>query len=105
MQSATQIFHYLDWSYQLNSPAEPTNLPHFLVKGLLRQRYLAGSSIMAPRILIFSIVIGAEYSSELIFMPTWVPAFYAHNDLFQGGANSLTISEKSNSHKSSETLK
>ena len=35
---------------------------------------------MARRILIFSIVMGADNSSKLNFMPTWVLAFYAHNN-------------------------
>ena len=42
------------WSYQLNSTANQTILPNFLVN--------AGSSKTAPRILIFSIALGAEYS-------------------------------------------
>ena len=41
----------------------------FLVNWLAWQGYLAGSSKTAPRILKFSIAMGAEYSSELIFMP------------------------------------
>ena len=44
------------------------------------QGCLAGSSKTAPRFLKISIVMGADYWSELIFMPTWVLAFYAHND-------------------------
>jgi hypothetical protein len=39
--------------------------PIFEVSGLDWQCYLAGSSKMAPRILIFSIAIGANYSYEL----------------------------------------
>ena len=39
--------------------------PNFDVNGLDWQCYLAGSSKMASRILIFSIVIGANYSYEV----------------------------------------
>ena len=46
----------------------------------MRQGCIAGSSERANRVLTFSIVMGADSSSKLIFMPTWVPAFYAHND-------------------------
>ena len=44
------------------------------------QGYLAGSSKTAPRILILLIVMGANFSSKLEPMPTWVLAFYAHNN-------------------------
>ena len=47
------------WSYQLNST---TNLAHFLSKWLDWQCCLDGSSKTAPRIFIFSIVLGAGYS-------------------------------------------
>ena len=36
--------------------------PHYEVNGLDWQCYLAGSSKMAPRILIFSMAMGADYS-------------------------------------------
>ena len=39
--------------------------PIFEVNGLDWQYYLAGSSKMAPRILIFSIAIGADYSYKM----------------------------------------
>ena len=39
--------------------------PIFDVNGLDWQCYLAGSSKAAPRILIFSIAIGANYSNEM----------------------------------------
>ena len=54
------------------------------VDGLIWQGYLAGTSKTAPRILFFSIVISADSSPELLFMPTWVLAFCAHNNLFLG---------------------
>ena len=54
-------------SYQLNSTANPAHSPqnwaYFEVNGLNWQCCLAGSSKMAPRIFIFSIVLGAEYLS------------------------------------------
>ena len=39
---------------------------------------------MAPRILIFSIVMGADYSFELIFIETYAPQFIGHNKIFLG---------------------
>jgi hypothetical protein len=45
-------------------PIQPI-LPIFAVKGLDWQCYFAGSSKTAPRILIFSIAMGANYSFEL----------------------------------------
>ena len=42
---------------------------------------LAGSSKTAPRILIFSIVLGAEYSSYLKSIVTYAPAFLGYNNL------------------------
>ena len=53
-----------------------------LVNWLAWQGYLAGSSETAPRILKFSIAMGADYSSELMFMPIMVLAFCAHNNSF-----------------------
>ena len=56
-------------SYQLNSTANPAHLPqnrpNFEVNGLDWQCCLAGSSQRAPRILIFSIVLGAKCLSYL----------------------------------------
>jgi hypothetical protein len=45
---------------------------------------LAGSSKMAPKILIFSIAMGANYSFELISIVHGVPAFFMHNKIFLG---------------------
>ena len=55
------------WSYQLNSTANSAHWAQFLryLNGLNWQCYLAGSSKTAPRILIFSIAIGADYSYEM----------------------------------------
>ena len=39
---------------------------------------------MAPRILIFPIAMGANYSFELISIETYAPQFIGHNDLFLG---------------------
>ena len=44
---------------------------------------LAGSSKTAPRILIFSIVIGADYSYEVKNSEIWVPAIFKHNNSFK----------------------
>ena len=37
---------------------------------------------MAPRILIFSIAIGANYSYEMKNSEIWVPTFFKHNNSF-----------------------
>ena len=39
---------------------------------------------MAPRILIFSMAMGADYSFELISIETYVPQFIGHNKFFLG---------------------
>ena len=50
--------------------------------GLNWQCCLAGSSKTAPRILIFSIAIDADYSYEVKNSEIWAPAFYKHNNSF-----------------------
>ena len=42
--------------------------------------YLAGSSKTAPRILIFSIAMSANYSFEVKNIEIWAPAFFKHNN-------------------------
>ena len=56
--------------------------PIFEVNGLDWQCYLAGSSKTAPRILIFSIAICADYSYEVKNSEIWAPAFFKHNNSF-----------------------
>jgi hypothetical protein len=56
--------------YQLNCTAHSAIWSIFAVNGLDRQCCLAGSSKTAPRILIFSIAMGADYSFELNFIET-----------------------------------
>ena len=56
--------------------------PILEVNGLDWQRYLAGSSKTAPRILIFSIAIGANYSYEMKNSKIKGPAFFKHNNSF-----------------------
>ena len=56
--------------------------PIFEVNGLDWQCYLAGSTKMAPRILIFSIAIGADHSYEVKNNEIWAPAFFKHNNSF-----------------------
>ena len=46
------------------------HLSHLAEDGLVWQGYLAGSSKTAARILFFSIIMGGDSSSKLIFMPT-----------------------------------
>ena len=50
--------------------------PLYEVNGLDWQCYLAGSSKTAPRILIFSMAMGADYSSELISIETYALPIY-----------------------------
>ena len=54
--------------------------PTFEVNGLDWQCYLAGSSKRAPRILIFSIAIGADYSFDIKSGFSIVPAFSLHKN-------------------------
>ena len=56
--------------------------PIFEVNGLNWQCYLAGSSKTAPRILIFSIAIGAKPSLYLKSIAIWASAFFMHNNSF-----------------------
>ena len=55
------------------------------------QYCLAGSSKTAPRILIFSIVMGADYSFELISIETYAPQFIRDNKIFLGSVDSILI--------------
>ena len=52
----------------------------FEVNGLDWQCCLAGSSKTAPRILVFLIVLGAEYSFYLKSIATYAPAFLGYNN-------------------------
>ena len=52
------------------------------VNGLDWQCCLAGSSKTAPRILIFPIAIGADYSYEVKNSEIWAPAFFKDNNSF-----------------------
>ena len=62
-------------------------MAHFEVNGLDWQCCLAGSSKTAPRILIFSIAMGADYSFQLISIETYAPQYNGHNKLFLGSVN------------------
>ena len=70
-------------NYQLNSTANPAHLPqnwaYFEVNGLDWQCCLAGSSQRAPRILIFSIAMGADYSFYVKTIETHARAFLPLN--------------------------
>ena len=48
---------------------------------------LAGSSKTAPKVLIFSIAMGADYSFELISIFHWVPQFFMYNKSILGGVD------------------
>jgi hypothetical protein len=64
------------WNYQLNSTANPAHLPHKVGQ----MGCLAGSSKTAPRILIFSIAIGADYSFDIKSGFSIAPTFSLHNN-------------------------
>ena len=78
------------WSYQLNSSAKirQENGPN----GLYWLCCLAGSSKTAPRILIFLMAMGADYSSELISIETYAPQFIGHNIFFLSSVSSYCVS-------------
>ena len=61
------------WSYQLNITANPAHLPQNWANWPNWRCCLAGSSKTAPRILIFSIVLGAEYSFYVKSIATYAP--------------------------------
>ena len=75
------------WSYQLNRTANPAHLlqiwPDFEVIGLDWQCCLASRSKTAPRILIFSIAIDADYSDEVKNSEIWAPVFFKHTNSFK----------------------
>ena len=56
--------------------------PIYEVNGLDWQYYLAGSSKTAPRVLIFSIAIGADCSYEVKNCEILAPAFFKPNNSF-----------------------
>ena len=60
------------------------------VNGLDWHCCLVGSSKTAPRILIFSIAKGADYSYEVKNSEIWPPAFFKHNNSFVDGDVQLT---------------
>ena len=60
---------------------------------------LAGSSKTAPRILIFSMAMGADYSFELISIETYAPQFIGYNKLFLDSVNLLSILQIGNSNR------
>ena len=64
------------WSYQLNSTANPAHLPQNWAKLAKLQCCVAGSSKTAPRILIFSIAMGADNPFFVKFIATEAPTFF-----------------------------
>ena len=64
-------------------PIQPIHLENG-PNGLYWQCYLVGSSKTAPRILIFLMAMGADYSSELISIETYAPQFIGLNKFFLG---------------------
>ena len=63
--------------------------PIFAVNRLNWQCCLAGSSKTAPRIFIFSIAMGVDYSFELLSIETYAPQFIGHDKIFLGSVVSL----------------
>ena len=61
--------------------------------GLNWQCWLAGSSKTAPRILISSIAMGADYSFELISIETNALRFIGHNNSFLSGVSKDPLSD------------
>ena len=72
------------------SPFGPTSE----VNGLDWQCCLAGSSKTAPRILIFSIAIDADYSYEVKNSEIWAPAFYKHNNSFIAAVSGVELNQR-----------
>ena len=70
------------WSYQLNCNANSVPLAHFRGKWAGLAVLFSISSKTAPRILIFSIAMGADYSFELNSIETYASQFFGHNNLF-----------------------
>ena len=46
---------------------------------------------MAPKIMILSIVMGADYSFELISIETYAPQFIGHIKIFLGSVTSVSL--------------
>ena len=61
------------WSYQLNSTANLAHLPRNRAKWAELAVLVAGSSKTAPKILIFSTAMGAEYSFYMKSIATYAP--------------------------------
>ena len=59
-------------------PIQPIHIKNY-ANGLDWQGCLTGSSKTAPRIFIFSIALGADYSLELDFIIGYAPAFSSYN--------------------------
>ena len=57
------------------------------MNGLDWQCFLAGSSKTSPRILIFLIAMGADYSFELYSIETKALSFFGHNNSFLGSVS------------------
>ena len=68
------------WSYQLNSTDNPSHLPRKWAKWAKLSMLFSWQLQNAPRILIFSIAMGADYSFEVKNIEIWVPAFFQHNN-------------------------
>ena len=89
------------WSYQLNSTANPIylkigpNWPN-------RQCCLAGSSKTAPKILTFSIAMGANNSSYVKSIATYTPTFFGCTYYFRLSHGALVALIRECSHAACE---
>ena len=72
-------------SYLPNSTTNSAHLPQKWAKWAELAVLFRGSSKTAPKILIFLIAIGANYSFEPNSIETYAPQFFRHNHLFFGG--------------------
>jgi hypothetical protein len=61
--------------------------PIYLKNGPNGLNWQCYSSKTAPRILIFSIAMGAKYSFEVKNIDVWAPAFFRHNNSFIAAVN------------------
>ena len=72
------------WSYQLNSTANSAHLAHFGGKQAELAVLFSWQLVTAPKILIFSIAMGADYSIELISIETYAPQLIEYNKICLG---------------------
>jgi hypothetical protein len=85
------------WSYQLISTANPARLPQNWAKLAELAVLFSWSSKTAPRILIFSIAMGADSSFYLKSIDAYAPAFLGYNNSVLARVVSLILISLGNS--------